>query len=125
MIAEGLLMYLPEAAQRALFAEVAGLMRERGGVFLFDLVPAPEQPKSGFIGRMLGALMRYFTEGESFVIDRRGRAEILEELHLAGFEVPSCVSPAEVLGAALPFPTAHTQQLIFRATVKGVEASAD
>ena len=124
VIAEGLLMYLSEAAQRALFTEVAGVMRERGGVFLFDLVPAPEQPKSGVIGRTLGALMRHFTEGESFVIDQRGRREILEELRLAGFEAPSCASPAEILGVALPFPTAHTQQLIFRATVKEAEMDA-
>ena len=116
VVAEGLLMYLKEDAQRALFKEVSALLAHHGGAFFFDLVPAPEQPPPGFIGRVLGAMMRRFTGGESFTIDQRGREEILKELLSAGFSEASCGAPAELLSAEqLPFPEVHTQQLIFSA----------
>ena len=44
VIAEGLLMYLDAEAQRGLWARIAGFLGPRGGTFLFDLVPAIEQP---------------------------------------------------------------------------------
>jgi O-methyltransferase involved in polyketide biosynthesis len=121
VIAEGLFMYLPPERQRALWDKVRSLLgAARTGTFVFDLVPACEEPKPGLAGRALGWLMRRFTGGRGFVRDPRTRHDIASELGEAGFDEVLMVEPATVAAAwKLPFPDVPTQQLLFVARVTG------
>ncbi|RME27336.1 MAG: hypothetical protein D6798_04795 [Deltaproteobacteria bacterium] len=120
VVAEGLCMYLDAVQQRNLWRRVADLLRARGGgVFVFDLVPGPEQPAPGRVGRFLGWLMSRFTGGQGMVHDDRDRRRILAELVEAGFDEVECREPAEVAAAwSLPRPEARSQQLVFIAGVR-------
>lgn len=114
VIAEGLLMYLSAADQRLLWRRVAELFTRSGGTFVFDLVPACEQPAPGRIARALGFVMRRFTGGHGLVRDARGRADIRAELLAAGFADVETIEPRDVAASfALPHPDARTQQLVF------------
>ncbi len=115
VIAEGLLMYLDAAAQRALFRAVATRLRSAGGgTFVFDLVPTCEQPRPGLVGRALGWLMKRFTGGKGFERDPRTRGDIESELRASGFDEVELVEPHAVAKSwHLPFPDADTQQLVF------------
>jgi O-methyltransferase involved in polyketide biosynthesis len=115
VIAEGLLMYLAAPQQRALFERVRALLAESGGgTFVFDLVPAVEEPPPGLLGRALGWLMKRFTGGRSFERDQRTRADVVRELHAAGFETVAAVEPGAVATEYdLPHPRTKTQQLVF------------
>jgi O-methyltransferase involved in polyketide biosynthesis len=117
VIAEGLLMYLQPPAQRALWERIARVSeRAVEATFVFDLVPASEQPKPGAVGRALEAAMKSFTGGRSFERDARSREEIAAEVRLAGFPEVVMIEPAQVAAAwGLPFPQARSQQLLFTA----------
>jgi O-methyltransferase involved in polyketide biosynthesis len=118
VIAEGLLMYLEADAQRRLFAKVRALFGERGGVFVFDLVPTIEQPAPGVVGGALGWMMKRFTGGKTFERDERTRGDLLRDLDAAGFLEARAVEPAEVAADwKLPHPEVETQQLVFIAKV--------
>lgn len=118
LIAEGLLMYLTPAEQRALWRSAAEALRGRGGELIFDLVPPCEQPRPGVLGRGLGWLMRRFTGGQSFTVDARGREVLRAELIEAGFSEVRALNTAEVaVGEGLPFAGARTQQVVWVAEV--------
>ena len=110
VIAEGLLMYLDAAAQRRLFARVRSLNAR----FVFDLVPAPEQPPPGRAGRFLEAAMKRFTGGKSFTKDTRTRVDLVAELRDAGFAEVRTLEPPDV--ADLPHPEWQTQTVVFVAS---------
>lgn len=114
VIAEGLFMYLSPDQQRALWRKIRGLFSDgRTGTFVFDLVPAVEEPKPGLLGRALGWLMKRFTGGKGFERDARTRDDIAADLREIGFEV-DLVEPAAVAEAwSLPHPLVPTQQLLF------------
>jgi O-methyltransferase involved in polyketide biosynthesis len=114
VIAEGLLMYLKADAQQRLFEKIAQLCRQAdGATFVFDWVPAGEQPRPGPIGRVLEWIMKRFTGGRSFEQDPRTREEMRNTLLACGFQV-SFVEPATVAEAwNLPYPGVKTQQLLF------------
>jgi O-methyltransferase involved in polyketide biosynthesis len=120
VIAEGLLMYLVPDAQRRLFAKVRGLFGPpespvaSGGLFVFDLVPACEQPPPGRVGRALEAMMKRFTGGRTFERDLRTRDDIAVDLRSAGFSRVEMIEPRQVAREwSLPFADARTQQLLF------------
>lgn len=114
VIAEGLLMYLDPGQQQSLFERVATLLKRRTGKFVFDLVPAPEQPQPGVVGRILRFLMERFTGGRSFHRDQRSRHDIVRALREAGFSAVDLVEPAQVRESwKLPFPRKRTRQLLF------------
>jgi O-methyltransferase involved in polyketide biosynthesis len=114
VIAEGLLMYLKPDQQRALWAKIRKLFDITPGAFVFDLVPASEQPPPGRVGRALEALMKLFTRGRSFERDARTRSAILADLLNAGFTRVESLEPRSIAHAwSLPFPDARTQQLLF------------
>jgi O-methyltransferase involved in polyketide biosynthesis len=116
VIAEGILMYLDQAQQQALWRRVAELLRANGGELLFDLVPRCEQPPPGRAGRILESLFKRFTRGQTFAFDRRTRSNLEEELHACGFDGVELFEPGAVARAwELPYPGAHTQVLIWRA----------
>jgi O-methyltransferase involved in polyketide biosynthesis len=118
VIAEGLMMYLGAEAQRALMRSVAArLAAGGGGTFVFDLVPAREQPRPGAVGRMLEWLMKRFTGGKSFVRDTRTRDDVASEARACGFRDVTMVEPAAVARAwGLPLAEAPSQQLLFVAS---------
>lgn len=115
VIAEGLFMYLQPDAQRSLWRKVQGLLQRAGsGTFVFDLVPAVEQPPPGAVGRSLEWLMKRFTGGKSFERDGRGRDDIASELRAAGFPEVALHEAAAVAAAwELPHADVPTQQLLF------------
>jgi O-methyltransferase involved in polyketide biosynthesis len=114
VIAEGLCMYLSEAEQAALWRRVAALLRERGGTFVFDLVPACEQPRPGAVGAALEWLMKRFTGGKAFTRDERSRGDLVAQLRAAGFSSVVTIEPAAVAKDwDLPFAEVPTQQLLF------------
>ncbi len=117
VIAEGLMMYLDAEAQRALMRKVAArLAAGGGGTFVFDLVPASEQPQPGAMGRALEWLMKRFTGGKSFVRDMRSRADIVAEARACGFREVAAIEPGAVARSwGLPLADAPSQQLLFTA----------
>lgn len=115
VIAEGLLMYLTPDAQRQLWAKVRRAFdKARPGLFVFDLVPACEQPPPGWVGRSLEAMMKRFTGGRSFERDERTRDDIARELREAGFGRVEMLEPRDVVQDwKLPYANTPTQQLLF------------
>jgi len=97
VVAEGLLMYFDAESQHALWRRVADLLASRpGSVFLFDLVPAVEEPAPGLAGRVLGWLMRAFTRGRGFARDERTREDVRGELLGCGFAAVEVLEPADL-----------------------------
>ncbi len=119
VIAEGLLMYLSADAQRHLFARIAALAGVASEVrFAFDLVPGPEQPPPGRIGRALESAMKRFTGGRTFERDTRTRADIRADLARAGFQATDAVAPRDIATAwQLPHAELPTQTVVFTATL--------
>lgn len=115
VLAEGLLMYLDAAEQRALWERVARLVARRpGSAFAFDLVPASEQPRPGRVGRTLEGLMRRFTGGRTFERDQRSRGELSAELRGAGFEGVETLEPGALpAGWEVPHASLRTQILVW------------
>lgn len=122
-IAEGLFMYLTPEQQRSLWRKARGLFDGAGGTFVFDLVPACEEPKPGLLGRGLGWLMKRFTGGKTFERDERTRDDIARELREAGFDEVEMIEPTAVARDwDLPYPDVPTRQLLFVARARGREA---
>lgn len=125
VIAEGLLMYLKPDQQRALWRKVRALFdppggEPRSGTFVFDLIPACEEPPPGPIGAALGWLMKRFTGGKGFERDPRTRDDLAAELREAGFDHVEVIEPAAVAADwGLPYPGVRTTQLLFVARVRG------
>jgi O-methyltransferase involved in polyketide biosynthesis len=119
VVAEGLLMYLDAAAQARLHARVAELCAGRpGSLYLFDLVPAIEQPRPGWVGRALAWLMRKATRGGDFVRDDRSRDEVAAAVRAAGFAEVQMLEPRDAPAAwRVPHLDRRTQQLLFVARV--------
>ena len=114
VIAEGLFMYLDPERQRALWRKVRALLGDRPLTFVFDLVPACEQPAPGVLGRALGWLMRRFTGGRGFERDARTRDDIARELRDAGFDEVTMIEPGAIAREwNLPHPEVPTAQLLF------------
>lgn len=119
VIAEGLMMYLDARAQRALWGRIAEALAGRpGSVLLFDLVPAGELPQPGLVGRALGALMAWFTDGRGFVRDGRARADLRRDLVQSGFSEVDLFEPTDFgPDAPLPGRGRRTQVVVFRCGV--------
>jgi len=98
VIAEGLCMYLPPPARRALFAKIAALPGVR---FVFDLVPAREEPPPGLAGRVLAAAMKRATGGGTIERDLATRDDVLAELRAAGFAECAAISPPDQMAVFL------------------------
>lgn len=113
VIAEGIMMYLSAEESERLLAEIASALQESSGYFIFDWVPTVEQPRPGLIGRALGWLMRLFTGGGSFTRDERTREEMLNMLSALGASARAIDTAQVASDLALPYPDAHTQQLVF------------
>lgn len=125
VVAEGLLMYLDAGEQRRLWSRVRRLLAARGGgLFLFDLVPPVEQPRSGWQGRVLGRIFERATGGQGFALDDRDRQALCAELRGVGFDSVEAVEPVSVAVAwKLPRPTARSQQLVFLCRVHVQQAN--
>lgn len=107
VIAEGLLMYLDAPAQQALFRRLVGHR------FVFDLVPPAEQPDVGWVGRLLGRVMRVFTGGAGFIEDRRTREDVVADLRAAGFDEVRVTTPEDEDGFDCPHRGERTQTVVF------------
>lgn len=118
VVIEGLLMYLSPEAQTALWSQVAAWLRPHGGLLVFDLLPGPEHPQAGWVGRLLGRWMERFTGGKGFARDTRDRAALVDAVRAAGFPEVEAVSPAEVAVAlGLPMAGERSDQCVFVARV--------
>lgn len=117
VIAEGLLMYLDGYARRNLFAKLAALAELTGELhFVFDLVPAREEPPAGRIGNLLGAAMKKFTGGQTFERDAHTREQVLRELATAGFVEQRAIASYDVAAAwHLPHAWERANMIVFSA----------
>ena len=116
IIAEGLVMYLSHSELEEIISLLGPELEARGGRLIFDWVPTIEQPRPGLIGRVLGALIRLFTGGETFKRDERSREDVRELLLSNGASRVQLIDTDQVAESReLPFPKAKTQQLIFYA----------
>jgi hypothetical protein len=120
VIAEGLLMYLRAEEQRALWSRLLQLVgRAEGSLLLFDLVPFPEQPRPGFLGRTLEALLKLFTRGKSLELDARTRDDVAGELAGLGFGEVDLFEPATAPPRfGLPHLSRRTQVLVWRCAAR-------
>ncbi len=110
-IAEGLMMYLDGPARRRLFAKITAPR------FVFDLVPASEEPPPGRIGALLESAMKRFTGGRTFERDAHTRDQIRDELRAAGFADVRVVAAADVARAwGLPHAERATTMVVFSAS---------
>jgi O-methyltransferase involved in polyketide biosynthesis len=126
VIAEGLMMYLDAAAQRALFAKVRALTAIARDVrFVFDLVPGAEEPPPGAVGRALEAAMKRFTGGRSFERDTRTRDDLVADLRAAGFDDVRAIDSTAVARAwDLPHPDEPTRTVLFDSHARTSSAAA-
>ena len=100
VIAEGLMMYLDGYARRNLFGKLAALAELTSELhFVFDLVPAHEEPRAGRIGNLLEAAMKKFTGGQTFERDAHTRSQVLGELATAGFADRRAIASYDVAAA--------------------------
>lgn len=106
VIAEGLCMYLQGPQRRELFAKIPG-------DFIFDLVPADEEPPQGRSGKLLEAAMKRFTGGRTFEKDARTRQQIVDELRAAGFKDVHIYTPD--VFRDLPHGDRKTTMVVFSA----------
>jgi hypothetical protein len=126
VIAEGFFMYLTAERQRALWSAIAPVVNRAGGELVFDLVPAVEQPKPGFVGRVLDRLFRRFTKGASFAFDERTRDDVVADLRRAGFGEVIAIEPRTAPSHwNLPHLGSATQQLVFLCRATGAEEPRD
>jgi len=119
VIAEGLLVYFDADTQAALFRKLASYLRANsGGSFVFDFVPAIEQPPPGAASRFLDRLLAASTRGAAFVRDNRTRDDVASTLIACGFDEVEMIEPYRVAEArGLPFPSVRSQQLVYWARI--------
>ncbi len=119
VIAEGLLVYFDADTQDALFRKIASYLRANaGGSFVFDFVPASEQPPPGLVSRFLDWLFAVFSGGAAFVRDKRTRDDVASTLMAFGFDEVEMIEPCNVAQArSLPFPNVRSQQLVYWARI--------
>lgn len=86
LVVEGLFPYFATPERESLWARLARALGPHGGRLIFDLTPANEQPRAGWVGRALGWMMRRFTRGRGFVAGHESRGEIVEALGSSGFD---------------------------------------
>jgi hypothetical protein len=99
-----------------LFARVAPI----ADPFVFDLVPANEEPAPGAVGRVLEAGMKRFTGGRGFERDARTRDDVLAELRAAGFTDVRAIAAADVAHDwQLPHAERATTMVVFIASAGG------
>jgi O-methyltransferase involved in polyketide biosynthesis len=112
--AEGLMMYLSAEEVIKLLEVITSQLQQSGGRLVFDWVPTIEQLRPGIFGRCLSAIMRLFTGGDGFERDERTRHEMSAQLYNLGAQTVTLFDTMNVAEQRdLPFPSAHTQQLIF------------
>jgi O-methyltransferase involved in polyketide biosynthesis len=112
--AEGLMMYLSAEEVVKLLEVITSQLKQSGGRLVFDWVPTVEQLPPRLFGRCLSAIMRFFTGGSSFERDERTRHEMSAQLYTLGAQTITLFDTMNIAEQRnLPFPFAHTQQLIF------------
>lgn len=117
-IAEGLLMYFDESAQRDFWARLAALLRRSKGTLVFDLIRAERQPPPGRVNRALHGILARATGGGGILHDGRSREQILCAIREAGFDRAEVFDSADVATEwDLPFAGAPTRVEIFQASI--------
>ena len=113
VITEGLMMYFDRAQQLAIWREIAKFLRSRGGEYVFDYLPVPDEPRRSFAGRFLSRLRG--PKRHAFPCDGRNRDEIANDLRAAGFKDIAVHSSVDFAGAwNLPHAKAHTRVILYR-----------
>ncbi len=123
VLAEGLLMYLDDAARRDLLHRIAARLRPAGGWVAFDYVPPADKPPPGWVARLLGAWMRRFTGGEGLAENPTSQADVLDDLRSAGFSEVRTLAPSDAPDAwAVPHLDTRTEQRVFTARMAPEDA---
>jgi O-methyltransferase involved in polyketide biosynthesis len=112
IITEGLMMYFDRAAQMLIWREIAEFVRTNRGEYVFDYLPAPDEPKRSFTGRLLSRMRG--SQRRAFPCDGRNRHEIADDLRAAGFKKIAVHTSAVFAGAwRLPHAKAHTRVILY------------
>lgn len=87
VISEGLMMYFDRTAQLDIWQRISALLRQSGGVYLFDYIPLSDEPKRSFAGLFLHFLrLHVFRIRDDFAYDNRSREDVARDLRAAGFD---------------------------------------
>jgi O-methyltransferase involved in polyketide biosynthesis len=113
VITEGLMMYFDRAAQMKIWRDIAEFVRINRGEYVFDYLPAPDEPRRSFAGRLLSRMRG--AQGRAFACDGRNRQEIADDLGAAGFKRIAIHPSADFARAwNLPHAKAHTRVILYR-----------
>lgn len=114
VITEGLMMYFDRTTQMRVWGEIARFLGRNRGEYVFDYLPAPEEPARSLAGRVLSRLRRG-SRGRTFPCDGRSRHEIAEDLRAAGFGQIDIHGSVEFASAwQLPHARARTRVVLYR-----------
>jgi O-methyltransferase involved in polyketide biosynthesis len=113
LITEGLMMYFDRAAQMGIWQAIAEFLRAHRGEYVFDYLPAPDEPRRSVAGRMLSRMRG--GRRRAFACDGRNRHEIADDLRAAGFKSVAVHASADFARAwNLPHAKAHTRVILYR-----------
>jgi O-methyltransferase involved in polyketide biosynthesis len=113
VITEGLMMYFDRATQMKIWRDIAEFLRTNRGEYVFDYLPAPEEPRRSFAGRLLSRMRG--AQNRAFACDGRDRHDIADDLGAAGFKKIAIHPSADFARAwNLPHAKAHTRVILYR-----------
>jgi O-methyltransferase involved in polyketide biosynthesis len=113
VITEGLMMYFDRATQMKIWRDIAEFLRTNRGEYVFDYLPAPDEPRRSFAGRLLSRMRG--AQGRAFACDGRDRHDIADDLRAAGFKRIAIHPSADFARAwNLPHAKAHTRVILYR-----------
>ena len=113
IITEGLMMYFDRGTQMSIWRDIAGFLRANRGEYVFDYLPAPDEPRRSFAGRLLSRMRS--AQRRAFPCDGRNRHEIADDLRAAGFKSIALHTSANFASAwNLPHAKAHTRVILYR-----------
>jgi O-methyltransferase involved in polyketide biosynthesis len=115
VITEGLMMYFPRDVQLMIWSRIADLLRQSGGVYLFDYIPLSDEPERSVLGKAL----HWFRERvlgihADFAYDNRNRTGVAADLLKAGFRHVDVVNTGDVAGHwSLPWPRVPSRTILY------------
>ena len=115
VISEGLMMYFSRQEQLAIWKNIASLIRERGGEYVFDYIPLDIEPGRSLVGRVLHGIKNLLGgDGQGYCYDNRSRWDVRDDLLAAGFsQVDVLESDTKVADWHLPYSEVKTHVVIY------------
>lgn len=115
IVTEGLMMYFTREQQMPIWKNIAALLKQTGGIYLFDYIPLCDEPPRSRLGDFLHRLRtRVFKMKPGFAYDNRSRNDIADDLKAAGFPCVEAIDTGHI-SQAWQFPQAEepTRTIIY------------